>query len=139
MTAEIAEGEAVLIKREPVAKREGPTRFQERVYRGIFKVQKKHSPGSFTIADLADERKRVPFKNPVGAERIIRIELPELSLDPMQPKMLELRRSNFSEFEPFEIVRFSRDGRVCLQSRERSDSVREWFDLSKHEYRWLIS
>ena len=44
----------VLVKREPTAERKGPTRFQSRVYDGIFVVKRKISPSTFEVEDLVD-------------------------------------------------------------------------------------
>ena len=45
--AELYPGDAVLVRREPTAVRAGPTRFQERVYEGIFVIKRKVSEGTY--------------------------------------------------------------------------------------------
>jgi len=55
LSSELTVGDAVLVRREATAERKGPTRFQSRVYDGIYVISKKISPSTFVVEDLVDK------------------------------------------------------------------------------------
>ena len=73
----------------------------------------------------------------LNADRLIKLDMPELELDPAQPRKVSLRKSASSEFDTYVIDRFGIDGRVRVQLEGGAASSRKWLDLSKCEYRWL--
>ena len=133
-------GDAVLVKREASEKRAGPTRFQPRVYPGVYKISVKISEGAFRVQDLADPEAKVSFTQPVNADRLIRLDLPELSLDARQPRCVEIKRESEDEWERFKIARFCVDGRVFLVKEEGEGAIRggTWVDLSQVMYRYVL-
>jgi hypothetical protein len=76
---------------------------------------------------------------PLNAERLVRLDLPELELDPRQPRKVEIQRDSAGDWETMKISRFSADGRVFLV-REGDDPSEhgEWLDLSTVRYRYLL-
>ena len=116
-------GDAVLVKREASEKRVGPTRFQPRVYPGVYKISAKISEGAFRVQDLAEPDAKVSFTQPVNADRLIRLDLPELDLDARQPRCVEIKRESEDDWERFKIARFCVDGRVFLVKEEGEGAI----------------
>ncbi len=54
-------GDAVLVRREPTARREGPLRFQPRAYPGVYRIAQSLGPMMFRVADIADPEAATPF------------------------------------------------------------------------------
>ena len=131
---ELTIGDPVLVKREPTVRREGPTRFQSRVYDGVFVIKRKISPTTFEVEDLVDKKRALGFTQPLHAERLIKLDMPELELRPDQPRRLEMRTSEAQPWNEYEIERFGVDGRVSLRV---PGGGAEWYDLTQCEYRWL--
>ena len=128
-------GDAVLVRREPTAKREGPLRFQPRVYPGVYRICRKIEKHTFRVEDPVDPRSETPFMQPLNADRLVKIDMPELQLDVDQNRKLEIEEAGI--WVPYNIERFAPDGRVQLR---RTDGVedRRWCDLSEHRYRWVL-
>ena len=91
--------------------------------------------GTFRVEDPVEPRAELPFLQPLNAERLIKIDMPELQLDVDQNRKLEIEESG--SWVPYTIERFAADGRVQLR---RTDGVedRRWCDLSEHRYRWVL-
>ena len=89
--AELVAGDAVLVRREATVERKGPTRFQERVYPGVYVIKRKISPTTFEVEDIVDKRSNVPFRQPLHAERLAMLDMPELDLRPDQPRRIRMR------------------------------------------------
>ena len=134
LSAELEVGDPVLLRRPKTVEREGPTRFQERTYPGIYKVRQKVSPTTFYIEDIVDRDAVVPSHQPIHAERLIKLDMPELELSADQPRRLEMRKSLQSPRNEYRIDRFGADGRVRLTYEAGNP---EWVDLTQVEYRWL--
>ena len=124
----------MLVRREPTAARQGPTRFQERVYPGVYEIIEKVSPSTFRVRDLADHRAVVSFEQPLHASRLIQLDLPEVELSPSQPRKISMRTRNSQPWNEYTIERFAADGRVRLRLK---DGECGWYDLSECEYTWL--
>ena len=77
------------------------------------------------------------FKQPVHAERLVRLDMPELELSPDQPRRLEMRERPTQPWNTYTIDRFGADGRVRLRLEDGAAQTRQWYDLTKCEYRWL--
>ena len=137
LSQELEVGDRVLVRREPTVERKGPTRFQARTYPGVYVIKRKISPSTFVVEDLVDKDVVPTFKQPVNAERLIRLDMPELGLSPDQPRRLEMRESVTQPWNEYEIDRFGADGRVRLTLRDGAAQTQKWVDLSRCEYRWL--
>ena len=135
MSAELEVGDAVLVRREPTEKRSGPERFQSRVYPGVYRVSRKVGPHTFHVQDFADPEAKVAFGQPVNAERLVRLDLPELDLSPDQPRDVEIFRGD--DWERHRIEKFSADGRVCVVPSAEPGTKGTWVDLSKHRFRYV--
>ena len=84
------------------------------------------------------DQDRVPaFRNPLNAERLVKLDMPELELSPDQPRRLELRERPTQPWSEYVITRFGVDGRVRLEVAGGAAQDARWVDLSKCEYRWL--
>ena len=137
LSQELHMGDPVLVRREPTVKREGPSRFQARTYPGIFVIKKKISPTTFVVEDLVDKSFVPSFTQPLHAERLIKLDMPELDLEPNQPRRLELREKVTDEWSEYVIDRFGADGRVRVSVPDGRAQDSKWVDLTKCEYRWL--
>ena len=74
ISAELNVGDPVLVRREYTNKREGPSRFQERVYPGVYVIRKKVSPTTFTVGDIVDYQRPTGSIQPVHAERLVKLD-----------------------------------------------------------------
>ena len=123
LSKELEVGDAVLVRREPTVARTGPTRFQSRVYPGIFIIKRKVSPTTFVVEDLVDKDAVPGFTQPLRAERLVRLDMPELELSPDQPRRLELRETPLQPWNEYTIDRFGADGRVRLSFPEVPEPI----------------
>ena len=112
INSELFVGDPVLVKREATVRREGPTRFRTRVYEGVYVIVRKVSPGTFVVGDLVDKDYVCPFKQPVSAERLVKLDMPELELEPGQPRRLELRETLQDDWGQYTIEKFGADSLV---------------------------
>ena len=140
LSHELHVGDNVFARREKVPDRErkGPTRFHERVYDGIYVIVKKVSPTTFVVEDLVDKSFDPPFLQPLHAERLVKLDMPELELRPDQPRRVEIRERETQLFNMWKIERFGSDGRVFvrLDGAAADDmSSGEWIDLTRCAYR----
>ena len=114
--------------------------FHERVYDGIFVITKKVSPSTFVVEDLVDKSFDPPFIQPLHAERLVKLDMPELELRLGQPRNIEMRERETQPFNVWVIERFGSDGRVFVRVEGAADgdvSSGRWVDLTKCEYRWV--
>ena len=80
---------------------------------------------------------RTPFDQPLNADRLVRLDMPEVPLDPGQPRTFEVLNADNDTWYRWQIERFAVDGRC--RCRAVADPARvEWLDLSKFHYRWVL-
>ena len=135
----LEKGDLVKVKREPTAKREGPLRFQERTYPGVYRIKGGTHP-TFQIENIHDPEAKIEMKNSIHAERLIKLDMPELKLGPNQPRTLQMLAVDGDpegEWETWNVKAFAADGMVKLQKADDPRRV-DWVDLSKRRYRWLL-
>ena len=89
------------------------------------------------VEDLVDKEYVPKFHQPLHAERLVRLDMPELGLEPGQPRRLEMRESVTDPWNIYVLERFGADGRVRLLLEGGAAQTRKWMDLTKCEYRWL--
>ena len=136
LSSELHVGDVVAIRREASARRDGPLRFQQRTYPDLYRVKAKVGTHTVTVESVSDPTAAVPVLQPVNADRLVRVDLPELALDPSSPRRLEIYETTTDSWRPWNVEKFSVDGRVRL--RDAGDVSRvSWFDLSTVKYRWL--
>ena len=134
----LAVGDLVLVKREPSVRREGAKRFQERVHPDIFRIVSGSHP-SFRIASVGNPNKKLPVINPVSADNLVKLDMPELELAPDQPRMFEVlpeEADPVSGWIQYRLERYAVDGTVRASRIDRPER-KEWLDLSKCRYRWI--
>ena len=136
LSQELEVGDVVLIRRDPMSKREGPVRFQPRTYPDLYRVTAEVGVNTVRVCPLVDATGPVPVTQPINGERLVRVELPELNLDPHAPRKLEIHDKDADSWVSWNVERFSVDGRVRLRRGDDSRVCR-WFDLSNVKYRWL--
>ena len=89
------------------------------------------------VEDLVDEDRPIPFTQPLHADRLVKLDMPELTLEPGQPRRLQLREGVADVWTEYYIDRFGADGRVRLNLPDGAAQSRRWVDLTTCEYRWL--
>ena len=137
LSRELHVGDAVLVKRLPSGSGyEGPIRFRPSTYPGIYKVSVKISPTTFWVVDFADPNREIPFGQPVNADRLIRLDLPELELMPDQPRKLEGQEDDGFIWTEKRISRLFADGRAYLTNMDGSEG--EWCDIKKVKYQYVL-
>ena len=137
LSSELSVGDTVLVRREGTTDRKAENRFAARTYDGVYVIKRKVSPTTFVVEDLVDKDVVPAFTQPLHAERLVRLDMPELDLDPGQPRKLELRTSPLEPWNEYVIDRFGADGRVRLSLVGGAAQTRKWVDLTKCEYRWI--
>ncbi len=136
MSSELNVGDLVLVKREPTIRRDGPLRFQSRVYPETYKISRKVGRLTFEVASITDPSEGVPFLNPLHAERLVKLDMPELELDPRQSRLVEVYNSSTDNWTRYKIEKYAIDGRVMLRDVVNPALV-DWHDLSELRYRWV--
>ena len=76
-----------------------------------------------------------PFVQPLDVERFVKVDLPELALDPAAPRRLELYSETSDSWTAWNVERYSVDGRVRLRQANDASNC-EWVDLSQVRCRW---
>ena len=139
LTSELFVGDSVLVRREPTIKREGPLRFHPRTYPGVFRISARLGRHTFRVVDVAEPSKEPPFGQPLSADRLVKLDLPEIGLDPNQPRALEIRFDEGGEWTQWELERFAADGRVKVRKRtDEGGGEDRWLDLTQVRYRWIL-
>ena len=129
----------MMIKREPSGKRDGPLRFQERTYPGIYRIVD-GGPQTFRVVCWHDPGKGPPGTNSIHADRLIRLDMPELSFVAGQPRDIEMLEPDADPVDGwvrYHTEKFSSDGMVLL-SKGSNPHLREWVDVSTQRYRWVV-
>jgi hypothetical protein len=140
LSSELFVGDTVLVKREPTALREGPLRFQSRVYPTVFRVSRKIDRHTFILEHVTGRGTPVGFKQPVNADRLVKLDLPELPLRDESRRELEMFDERDDSWKLWRVDRFSVDGRVRLMRlHDPQRGSFEWHDLSRCRYRWVLS
>ena len=92
---------------------------------------------TYVVEDLVDKQAVPPFRQPVHAERLIKLDMPELELSADQPRRLEMREKPTDQWNTYCIEKFGADGRVLLILEGGAAQTRRWVDLTQCKYRWL--
>ena len=80
---------------------------------------------------------QTPFEQPLKADRLVRLDMPEIPLDPGQPRIFEVLNEDNETWHRWRIERFAADGK-CLCRRDGDVGRVEWMELSKYRYRWVL-
>ena len=139
LSSELHVGDIVMVKRPPDDDRlGGPKRFRAKTFKNLYRIKTKISPGTYKIEDLVDPLLALPCSDRQHADRLVRVELPELSLEAGQPRLLEIMDPSADRWVRWRIVNFAVDGRVKLKCEDEGQVGRyEWRDLSESRYRWV--
>ena len=140
---ELQVGDAVMLKLDPTVRRAGASRFQPRARDGLWQISAKISPQTFKLTQYEDSS--IPHEGTVSAENLIRVLLPLVDLDPMQPRLLEIYRNTTGLWDRYRIEKFACDGKVFLRKlihdeandRWNAEVPAYWRDLSETLYRWV--
>ena len=138
ISSELHVGDVVLVKRQPDQRTEVPRRLQAETYPFLCRVKRKLNVSTAIIEDLADPRAVLPCNERQHVDRLVRVDLPSLSLAAGQPRVLETANPDADGWTRWRIERFAADGRVKLVCQEANQEGRvEWRDLSQTRYRWV--
>ena len=85
---------------------------------------------------MTDRTAAVPVLQPIFTDRLVKVDLPELTLDPSSPRQLEIYMEETDSWRAWSVERVAIDGRVLLRDVLLPAEC-EWLDLSTVKYRWL--
>ena len=88
------------------------------------------------VEDIADPLARLPFRNPLYADRLVPLDMPEIELHPDQTRVIEVHDATTDEWRRAVIEKFSVDGRSQLRWSD-DQTLSPWADLSRMRYRWV--
>ena len=111
-------------------------RFQQRTYPDLYRVSKKVGANTVVVESVTDRTAAVPVLQPSHTDRLVKVDLPELALDPSSPRRLEVYMEETDSWRAWNVERFAIDGRVKLRDALLPDKC-AWVDLSSVKYRWL--
>ncbi len=101
---------------------------------GVYRIVQLVGPLTFRVADIAGPEAPTSFMQPLlHAERLVKLDIPELELDDRQPRRLETKARDGEDWELCEIERFAADGRVQVRPAAGGDG--RCVGLSVHGYR----
>ena len=132
-------GDLVVMKSEK--RRKGEDRFGHRTDGEIYKVQAVVGENTYALGKLTTGEPPVSnpaFANRYPAERLIRLDMPELELEfpEGQPQRVEIYDEATAQWDAASTERWAVDGRVSLRF-DNSEEECVWVDLTKCRYRWL--
>ena len=114
-----------------------PLRFQARVRDELYRISRKVDRHTFHVQKLTRPTEPVGFTQTVHADRLIKLDLPELPLTDTRHRVLELYDEPTDTWEAWTVDRFAVDGRVRL-TRNDDSGRSEWFDLSQVRCKWVV-
>ena len=76
----------------------------------------------------------MPIIQPLASERLVKLDMLELEINPGQPRKIEMRERETQPWNIYTIERFVQYGRSSI--RLGIEEAR-WADLSQCEYRWV--
>ena len=139
-SAQIEVGDYVLVKREKQRRSRGdgsPKAVPVSNLQRGFQVRTKIGPETFAVCDPLDPKRPMNFTNKLNADRLIRIDMPELELKEGQHVRLDVHDSTTDEWRTATIEKYAYDGRVALLY-EHDPSELVWLDPSRERYRWVV-
>ena len=104
----------------------------------MYRIKARVSRHTFYVEDLADSSAPCPFTQPINADHLIALDLPELELDPGQNRVLEIESGGGAGWIRHQVERFAADGRVYLRNLSYEHLPSLWMDLSTVRYRWVV-
>ena len=122
-------------------KRKGESRFGHRTDGEIYKVTAVVGQNTYALGKLTTGAPPVQspaFANRYPAERLIRLDMPELELELPEgtPQRVEVYDDRMAEWNAASVERWAVDGRVSLRFDYREDEC-IWVDLTKCRFRWI--
>ena len=109
---ELQVGDSVKVRLPPDQKREGPLKFMPRCRPGLFVITKRFGPNAFQIANCRNLTR--PEQHVYSADNLVKMEPPELDLEPGQNRVLEIYDNKRGEWTRHRIDRFASDGAILL-------------------------
>jgi hypothetical protein len=102
----------------------------------VYRLTKKITRNTFDVEAITAPGAPVSFVTPIHAERLVKLDMPELDLRPNQERYIEIHDNSLDEWNRYKIERYAIDGRVFIR-RESDPNECEWIDLSTKRYRWV--
>jgi hypothetical protein len=136
LSKELEVGDLVLIRVPPTVRLVGPLRFQRKTLPDVYRLTKKITRNTFDVEAITAPGAPVSFVTPIHAERLVKLDMPELDLRPNQERYIEIHDNSLDEWNRYKIERYAIDGRVFIR-RESDPNECEWIDLSTKRYRWV--
>lgn len=96
---ELNVGDLVLVRREPVVSCSGPLWFQDRTYQDSFRMKRKSDRHTFEVECVVDPAVPPPMKQPLRAEHLVKLDLPEMSLEPGPKRELEVQGQETNKWQ----------------------------------------
>ena len=115
-----------------------PHRFMSSCYPNVYRITRMLGEHTFEVEDIADPEAPLRFRNRLSADRLIRLDMPELDLHSDQCRVIEVHNPVTDAWRRAVIEKFSVDGRAQLRwSDDRQ--ITEWADLTRMRYRWVAT
>ena len=133
-------GDLVLLKTEN--RRKGEDRFKQRTDGEIYRISAVVGHNTYALGKLTTGAPPIAnpiFANRYPAERLIRLDMPELELELPEgtPQRIEIFDDMTSTWRAASTERWAVDGRVSLRFDDNDEECL-WLDLTKCRYRWLV-
>ena len=77
------------------------------------------------------------FVNKIPSDRLIPLDMPELDVDPNQPRRIEVYDNRTDVWSEAVIEQIAVDGKVALRFKD-FPSEWSWVDLTRVRYRWMV-
>ena len=116
----------------------GPLKFTRSTYPTIYRIVEvvRDHGFAYRVVDHEDPVRKIEIDQPIGAARLVRLDMPELESRAGAPARIEICQADGDTFAAATLDKIALDGRV----RIRYDSAPErplWVDLKDKRYRWL--
>ena len=137
LSKELRVGDIVLVRVPATTRREGPLRFQSRVLPDTYRVCRRIAANTFMVESVVDPGRETSFVQPIHAERLVKLDMPELQLSDRMNRDIEIYDNTRDAWDRFKIEKYSIDGRVQVRKLANPTEL-EWLDMSTVRYRWVV-
>jgi hypothetical protein len=141
-SAQLKIGDVVLLRNRDSEMPKGENRWTQKTSGILYRITEALGANTFKLGELNTGRKPmssfggVALVNKFGAERLVKVDMPELDVKLEGTHRIELFDADAGDWRAAELLQIGADGKIRLRYDDDAATT-EWLDLSKERYRWI--